>query len=204
MNQEENGIRIIEGAAELFRVYGIRDVTMDMIAGHLGVSKRTIYEKFGDKDELLFAVMQMMIRKQREKIDTILESSPNVIVAVFTLVKIGRDHAANMNPLIGSDLRKYHSKVMQRIRDKCENPDYEGGKKLLGRGIEQGLIRSDINKEIVARAFSGLGPFISDERTFPAEQFSKRDLIKDVLINYLRGVATRKGEELIKELEIEL
>ena len=45
--------RIIEGAANLFKTYGIRTVTMDSLAAHLGISKRTIYEVFSDKDELL-------------------------------------------------------------------------------------------------------------------------------------------------------
>ncbi|MBE0676126.1 MAG: helix-turn-helix transcriptional regulator, partial [Bacteroidales bacterium] len=58
---EEYDARIVAGAAELFRIYGIKAVTMDTIAAHLGISKRTIYERFHDKDELLFAVMNEMI-----------------------------------------------------------------------------------------------------------------------------------------------
>ena len=54
---EEYDARIIGGAAELFRIYGIKAVTMDMIANHLGISKRTIYERFNDKDALLYAVI---------------------------------------------------------------------------------------------------------------------------------------------------
>jgi AcrR family transcriptional regulator len=74
MNQmEEYDARIIAGAAELFRVYGIKAVTMDAIATHLGVSKRSIYERFIDKDTLLFAVMDSMFIKQREMIEKILK-----------------------------------------------------------------------------------------------------------------------------------
>ena len=72
MNQmEEYDARIIAGAAELFRTYGIRAVTMDTIAAHIGVSKRSIYERFIDKDTLLFAVMDSMIARQREMIQRI-------------------------------------------------------------------------------------------------------------------------------------
>ncbi len=58
--------RIIEKAAEMFRTYGIRAVTMDMLANDLGISKRTIYEVFKDKEELLQGVLKWMAVKQRE------------------------------------------------------------------------------------------------------------------------------------------
>ena len=102
---EEYDARIIAGAAELFRVYGIRAVTMDAIASHLGISKRSIYERFIDKDTLLFAVINSMIEKQRETMEGILAGSPDVITAIFTIIRMGRDHAATMNPLISADLR---------------------------------------------------------------------------------------------------
>ncbi len=95
---EDYDARIVSGAAELFRTYGIRAVTMDAIATHLGMSKRTIYERFRDKDELLFAVMNEMIRKQKEMLENILNSSSNVMEAIFTMLRISREHMAAMNP----------------------------------------------------------------------------------------------------------
>ena len=62
----DNRERIIEGAAELFKTYGIKSVTMDSLANHLGMSKRTIYEVFSDKDELLIGVLKRMAEKQKE------------------------------------------------------------------------------------------------------------------------------------------
>jgi AcrR family transcriptional regulator len=202
MNQsDEYDARIISGAAELFRIYGIRAVTMDTIAQHLAISKRTIYERFHDKDELLFAVLSSMIAKQKEKIESIMNSSPNVIAAFFTLVRTGRDHAAAMNPLIGSDLRKYHSSVLKRLRESCRNPDYEGAGKMLSRGMEEDLIRKDINTDIVSRCFTGLGTLAADENIFPHEKFLQNDLIKNTVINYLRGICTEKGRMLVEEME---
>jgi len=202
MNQTgEYDTRIITGAAELFRVYGIRAVTMDSIAAHLGISKRTIYERFGDKDELLYAVMNDMIRKQKEMVDNILNASSNVMEAIFTVIRIGREHMASMNPLIGSDLRKYHDAVLQRIRLDCDNPDYEGTRKILNAGIAQGLFRNDIDVEIISRAVPGLGNITGDTNRFPPEQFTQRDLIRNIIINYLRGISTARGNELIDEME---
>ncbi|MRR19239.1 TetR/AcrR family transcriptional regulator [bacterium] len=202
MNQtEEYDARIIAGAAELFRNYGIRAVTMDSIATHLGISKRTIYERFHDKDELLYAVMNDMIQKQKEMVENILNTSSNVMEAVFTVIRIGREHMSSMNPLIGSDLRKYHDSVLQRIKDNCDNPDYEGNRKMLQAGIAQGLFRDDIDIEIISRAVTGLGGIVSDTNRFPPEQFTQRDLIRNIIINYLRGISTARGNKLIDEME---
>jgi len=193
--------RIVAGAAELFRIYGIKAVTMDAIATHLGMSKRTIYERFRDKDELLFAVMKEMIRKQKEMVENILHSSSNVMEAIFTMLRISREHMASMNPLIGSDLRKYHDGVLQRIKATCDNPDHEGAKKMLKAGIEQGIFRDDIDIEIISRAVSGIGNLTGDTKTFPPEQFPQRDVIRNIMINYLRGISTAQGNSLIQELE---
>ncbi len=205
MNQtEEYELRIITGAAELFRQFGIRAVTMDMIASHLGMSKRTIYERFRDKDDLLFAVMDAMIGKRREKTDAILNSTPDVISAIFSMIQTGADHAAMMNPLIRSDINKYHSKVLRRLREKCENPDHEDAMKILETGIRQSVFRDDLNLAILSRAFSALAAMIGDEILFPPEKFLQRDLVRNVMLNFLRGISTKKGIELIDSMEHEL
>ena len=198
---EEYDARIIDGAADLFRTYGIKAVTMDMIAEYLGISKRTIYERFGDKDEMLFAVMNSMIIKQKERIDNIIESSPDIIAAVFALLNLGKDHTASMNPMIGSDLRKYHSKVLMRIKEKCDDPDYEGARKIIKKGKEQGLFRKDIDDGIVSRFFNELRTVIGDSKVFPSDEFTRHDLMKNVVVNYLRGIATDEGIKLIDKVE---
>jgi len=201
MDAVECDDRILTEAAELFRLYGIKAVTMDTLAQHLGISKRTIYEKFSDKDELLMAVMNCMMLKQREKVESILDSSPNVIAAVFTMIRIMRDHMVAMNPLIHSDLRKYHSSVLKRMKEKCDYPDYKNPEHIIVKGKEQKLFREDIDNEIVSRCFQGLGSIITDSNLFPAEMFSQRELLINVIVNYLRGISTPGGLKIINELE---
>jgi len=196
--------RIIAGAAELFRNYGIRAVTMDSIAGHLGISKRTIYERFHDKDELLYAVLVNMIEKQKAKIEKIVNESPDVLSAVFTMIKMGRDHMAAMNPIISSDLKKYHSNVLKRLKETCENPDYESAQRIFREGISQGVFRDDLDVSILSRTFSSMGKIAGDMTLFPPEKFMQRDLIKNIFVNYLRGISTPEGIKIIDSLELEI
>jgi AcrR family transcriptional regulator len=110
--------RIIEEAATLFRTYGIKTVTMDLLASNLGISKRTIYEVFGDKDELLIGVVQWMYEKQKEMMANILDESENVIVANFRMIDVMRDHFQNMSPSFLLDIKKYHHAVLFETQGK--------------------------------------------------------------------------------------
>ena len=146
----DNRIRIIEGAAELFRTYGIKSVTMDSLAGHIGMSKRTIYEVFSDKDELLIGVLNWMAEKQKELVKRVLDESENAIVAIFKLLEINRDHFQQMSPAFQADLKKFHHEVLMKKADKCEMPDYSNNLEVIEKGIKEGLYRTDVNVELVA------------------------------------------------------
>ena len=203
MNQEDCDDRIITGAAELFRVAGIKAVTMDDIAHELGISKRTIYEKYGDKDELLLAVMKCMVFRQRKMVEETISSSPNVVAAIFRMINMMREHTRSMNPVIFADLKKYHSKVLDKLKDSCELPDYKGSENIVAKGIEQGLFRDEIDVEIVSRCFQGMGQMISDVSLFPPEKYLQRDVIKSLMVNYMRGISTPAGAEIIEQFESE-
>lgn len=193
--------RIIEGAAQLFKVYGIRSVTMDLIAGNLGISKRTIYEVFADKDELLISVLQLMAEKQKTLVSHILEDSENAIHAIFRLLESSRDHFQDMSPAFLADLRKYHHDVLMKRSVKSEMPDFSNNIKVIERGIREKLFRKDINPEIVNRCLYSLGRSTLDFELYPAENFSRREVVQNILINYLRGISTTEGIELIDKFE---
>jgi AcrR family transcriptional regulator len=193
--------RITEGAAELFRAYGIRSVTMDSIATHLGMSKRTIYEVFSDKDEMLISVLKWMAAKQKELVSKILDESENSIVAIFRLLEINRDYFQDMSPVFQADLKKFHHEVLMKRADKCEMPDYRNNQQVIEKGINEKLFRQDINPDLVNRCLYFLGKSIMDHDLYPYEDFSRRDVVRNTFINYLKGISTREGLDLIARLE---
>jgi TetR/AcrR family transcriptional regulator, cholesterol catabolism regulator len=199
----DNKSRIIEGAAELFKTYGIKSVTMDSLASHLGMSKRTIYEVFSDKDELLMGVLQWMSLKQKELVERILRGSENSIVAIFRLLEINRDNFQDMSPAFQADLKKYHHDFLMKKTEKCEMPDYRNNVQVIVRGIEEKLFRKDINPDIANSCLYFLGRSIMDQDLYPFELYSRREVMKNVFINFLRGISTSKGLDLINKLEAE-
>jgi AcrR family transcriptional regulator len=198
----DNRNRIIEGAAELFRSYGIKTVTMDSLANYLGMSKRTIYEVFSDKDELLIGVMKWMSERQKDLVRKVLDESENAIVAIFTLLSINRDHFQNMSPAFQADMKRFHYEVLMKKAEKYEMPDYKNNQQLFDRGIKEKLFRNDINPDLANRCFDSLVRSVMNNDLYPFDQFSRNEVIGNVLINYLRGISTSQGLELINKLEL--
>jgi AcrR family transcriptional regulator len=198
MNIQE---RILEGAATLFKTYGIKSVTMDQLASHLGISKRTIYENFTDKDELLAGVLKMMAEKQKSLTKRIIDESENVIVAIFRILEISRNHLQDISPAFFADIKKYHNDFLYKNSGKCEMPDYRNNLQVVIKGIEDNLFRKDINPDLVNRCLYSLGKSTMDSDLYPLEQFTMRDIVKNVYISYLRGISTPEGIDLINRLE---
>jgi TetR/AcrR family transcriptional regulator, cholesterol catabolism regulator len=198
----DNRDRIIEGAAELFRSYGIKTVTMDSLANHLGMSKRTIYEVFSDKDELLIGVMKRMAERQRELVKKVLDESENAIVAIFTLLKFNRDHLQSMSPAFQADMKRFHHEALMKKAENYEIPDHKNNQQVFERGIKEKLFRKDINPDLVNRCFDFMGRSVMNNDLYPFDQYSRHEVIANVLINYLRGISTAQGLELINKLEL--
>jgi AcrR family transcriptional regulator len=195
----DNRERIIEGAAGLFRKYGIKSVTMDSLAGHLGISKRTIYENFSDKDELLKGVLKSMTEKQKDLLKRILEQSGNPIEAIFRLLEVNRDHFQGMSPVFQEDIQKFYLS-MKDIGD-CDIPDYKNHQEIIDKGIADGFFRADVDSDIANRCLYFLGRSIMDDELYPFDLFSRNEVIRNTFLNYLKGISTTKGLDLIKRLE---
>ncbi|HEX2921406.1 MAG TPA: TetR/AcrR family transcriptional regulator [Bacteroidales bacterium] len=191
--------RIVEGAAELFRKFGIKSVTMDSIASELGISKRTIYENFSDKNELLIAVLKWMTGRQKEFLRRIVEESENPIEAIFRVLEFNKDHFQGMSPVFQADLKKFFWSL--KNRDEYDLPDYRNHQEIIEKGVKDGYFRSDINPDLANRCLYYLGKSILDDEMYPFELFQRSDVVKNTFINYLKGISTEKGIELINRLE---
>jgi AcrR family transcriptional regulator len=196
--------RIIESAAKLFMTYGIKSVTMDAIANQIGMSKRTIYEIFSDKDELVLEVLKRMAHQQKDLVKKVLEDSENSIVAIFKLLEMNRDNFQSMSPAFQADLKKYHHEVLLIKADNSDMPDYRNHKEVIVKGIKEKLFRNDIDPDLANRCLYQLGRSIVDNDLYPYELFSRRDVIRNIFISYLRGISTSKGLDLIEKLETKL
>jgi AcrR family transcriptional regulator len=193
--------RIIEEAAQMFRTYGIRAVTMDMLANQMSISKRTIYEVFSDKDELLEGVIEWMAIKQKETMANIFSESENVVEAIFRMLSLMEDHFNRMSPAFLLDMKRFHNKVMQMPGGQEAIPYVSSNAEILKRGIDEGVFRNDINIDLTNKCMLEVAKISNDQQLFPPGSFNNSDVVKNFYINYLRGISTAKGLKLINQYE---
>ena len=193
--------RILEGAANLYKTYGIKAVTMDFLASQLGVSKRTIYEVFADKEAILAGVLSMMAKRKTELIQKILNESENAVVAIFRLLELSRIHFQDLSPVFQAEIKKFHHEALQK-GDNCDFSDFDFSLKVIYRGIEEGYFRTDINPDIVNRCLFSLGRNILDNELYPFDKFTRREVLMNVHLNYLKGISTKQGIDLISNLAV--
>jgi TetR/AcrR family transcriptional regulator, cholesterol catabolism regulator len=197
----DNKQRIVEEAALMFRTYGIRAVTMDMLANQLGMSKRTIYEVFKDKDELLHGVLIWMKLKQTEVMNKIFGESENVIEAIFKMLDIMSNHFHNMSPAFQMDMKRFHNNLMKNPGSNADLPYYNINAEILIRGIKEGVFREDIDIDITNRCLFEVAKMSNDNSVFPPDDFVNKDVIGTFYINFLRGISTQKGLDLINHYD---
>ncbi len=193
--------KILVQSAEMFIRSGIKAITMDDITRETGVSKRTIYENFKDKDDLLLACLNFMDESHKIKTEEILKESNNTIDMVFGLIKEGIKILKTVNPLFFTDLKKYHYGVWKKTYSINYKKHLSQTITLLNKGVIDDLFRKNIDIEVVAILLHEQLRILSDENIFPSDKFSKLVVFENIIINFIRGIATKKGLEIIERYQ---
>ena len=187
--------KILNGAVELFMRYGVRSISMDDIARHLSVSKKTLYQYFEDKDELvtLASVSQIEISKKQYEDLTVSAKS-----AIDELAKISvclRKDMTEMNPALLFDLQKYHPKAWAAWLSHKYNFIRESVVKNIKQGIEEGYYRADVNPDVMAAVRIEQIPLAFDPKIFPADKFNLAEVQLQMFDHFVYGLCTEKGKK---------
>lgn len=191
--------RIANKAHELFMRYGIRSVSMDEVANHLGMSKKTIYQFYADKDALVEDVIDLQINANQSECNMHKLKSENAIHEIFMAVDMMLEVLTNINPNVIFDLEKYHPKAFKKHTEFKNKFLYTIIKQNLDQGKEQGLYREDINSDILARFRLASTFLIFNPELFPHGKHSISAIINEMTDNFLYGLATNKGQKLIEK-----
>lgn len=189
--------RIRQKADELFRKYGIRSVTMDEIATQLGMSKKTIYQYYADKDQLVDAVAIDEIHYSQECCLKDAEASANAIEEIFRVMEFVEVMFRSMNPSMLHDLEKYHPLGYKKFLEHKNKFLFEMIKRNIERGISEELYRPEIDVEIMARFRIESMMLLFKPELFPTSKFNLVKLHQEILEHFLYGLATMKGYKLI-------
>ncbi|HEY4150230.1 MAG TPA: TetR/AcrR family transcriptional regulator [Chitinophagaceae bacterium] len=195
--------RIQVKAQELFMQYGIRSVSMDDIATQLGMSKKTIYQYFSDKDELVDAVLDGEIHEMQGNCKDCSAHAVDAIHEMFLTLDHVEEQLRHINPIVLYDLEKFHFKTFQKFQLHKQKFLYDIIKHNIEWGMQEELYRPDLQVDTMAkfRLESIMIPF--NITVFPPSRYNVADVTREIIEHFVYGLATPKGYKLIQKYKHE-
>lgn len=193
--------KILIKAAEMYLSLGFKSVTMDDIAAEMGISKKTIYQYYENKSDLILDAALFLFEAINSGIDQIFGLNLNPIEELFEIKNfiLNRLNDEKNSPMY--QLQKFYPKVYDLLRQKQFEKMDSCVLQNIERGVQLGLYRKSIDKEFVARIyFSGMIA-IKDKDLFPAEKFKDSELVEKYLEYHLRSISTPEGIKILEQLQ---
>ena len=172
---------------------------MDDIAKHLGMSKKTIYLHFKDKDELVYILIKNRMETQVCIMDEGSSQAANALDEVFIAVTQMQSMLSNLNPMLFYDMQKYHPSAWIVFKTFRESNLYKVIWHNLERGIEEGYYRKEINLEIITRMRIEQIDIAFSHNLFPSNKYSVFKVMNELTEHYLYGICTLKGHRLVNK-----
>jgi AcrR family transcriptional regulator len=190
---------ILTKAGELFMRYGIKSVSMDDLAREIGISKKTIYTFFKDKNILVETVVSSKMSSLECDCGELMKNCENAIQELFSFINMVSENMNNIHPSVFYDLQKYHSSA-QNLIDRHENeyvlPIFV---KNIERGRKEKLYREDFDSSIVAQIYVTVNDSIFKRAIKGQNDLTMKQIFAESLRFILFGMATFEGKEYIRK-----
>lgn len=191
---------IISESDKLFCQFGFKSVTMDDIARHLGMSKRTIYTHFSDKNEIVNIVIEIKLNSQKCLIRANVDTAENAVHEVFFAVTNMKELLSNMNPTLFYDLQKYHPQAWIYFKEFREKHLYSTIYDNLIRGMKEGYYREDIKPDILTQMrLEQIDLIFNNSSEYTIGKYGIAQVMAELTEHFLYGICTLKGHKLINK-----
>ena len=191
---------VIKRAAEMIADLGVKSLRVDDLAHDLGISKRTLYEMFGEKEELLYYSIKQLLQCEASEIENTILASQSGIPALFEVFDAMMARGA-MRKRVMENLAKFYPELYERIM--TENRDYGLAmlRAKLNTLVKEGLISEmvDIDLSITMFYYTSMGLMRRHGRLVLPNGVTEQDAFRYTIVNFFRGIATLKGVEQIDE-----
>lgn len=181
--------RIIDQAMQMFATQGIKSVRMDDIAQHLGVSKRTLYELFGDKEGLLYLAMERYFQRDRQRWTELTANARNVLEAMFMVLAQVMDN-----------LKKFYPAVHDKLTREGMEKNRRSLRGMLDQGIVDGLFVDNINIDLaISVLYYTASALVARKELMLPAGMTEREAFVQIISNFFRGISTAKGLRMIDD-----
>lgn len=189
--------RIIDGAMQMFVRQGIKSVRMDDIAQELGISKRTLYEQFGDKEELLYlslkrhlSIVNDSVAEKAREGSNLLES---ILIGFFEMTQY-----SETNSRIAGNVRKFYPSVHERLHRELGQEGTARFRNAIAGCVQKGLLDDKANIELaITMLYYMAAGIVARKDVIMPEGVSVREAFISVVILFFRGISTTEGLRII-------
>ncbi len=192
--------KIILKALNLFLSLGFKSVTMDDLAQSMSISKKTIYQFFKNKNQLISSCTESIQKQLVETFKEIRKNADNPIVELFEMKKEAMKILGNTEASPQFQLQKFYPEIYEEIKNREFNLFKDNIQESLKRGIKSEYFRKEINIDFVTRIYLNGMRGVRDINLFPLNEFKVDEVIEDFIEYHLRAISTKKGLSLLNKI----
>lgn len=196
MKNENTTERIVRHASEMFAEHGCKLSTMDEIASSMGMSKRTLYEHFADKDALVAACISDFYEQGAAEAERMVSGDEDILTALLAYTHTLSRAMMQLRFNFFVEVKKYFPQVFASTVVKFRQQQVDNTRRMVQRGKQDGLFMQHINEELAAELISGVCRSIFTG-SFDTRFGEKHLMVGHLVFYYMRGIATSKGLELL-------
>lgn len=186
---------IASHALTMFKTQGIKAVRMDDVAKSLKISKRTLYEQFTDKEQLLLECVKLNARNKQQIYESYMEKAEGLMEIMCFFIKHGLEEFSRYSPDFFMDVLKYKS--VRDYLDQKQESDRSLQEEFLKQAIEEGLIVSNVNFKLLSRMNKAALDNLIRDKVY--EQYPLQEIFRNFILVFLRGILTAKGQEELEQ-----
>lgn len=187
--------KILEIASEQFSLYGVRTITMEDIARLAGISKKTIYQEFKHKKELVKEAFSMTLIHDQQRLNEIMEVEDGVIEHLLYTSKMVRERLATLNPMVLLEIQKYFPEVWEMFTEFKEKVIVTDIVNVIEKGKRLGYFRPEINAKILAIMRVNQITAAMNPANFDKDVENIVTLHMAMMDHFLHGIFTEKGRQ---------
>lgn len=200
MTQRE---KIVDHVSQMILSLGVKSVRMDDVANSLGMSKRTLYEMFADKEELLFESIVYLMECRQQNLSEQMRGCDNMLEVLLYSVRIftSTTNIDDTAKRLTTNLRKFYPTVLERVQRVHTEKGLAGLQYALDRCLAEGYLDPNVDVELMAQLFfSSTGIFMTDNNVVLPEGITRDEAFGAMVVNFLRGLSTVKGLQVIDDI----
>lgn len=185
--------KILSVSIELFRQYGFKAITMDDIARRAGISKKTLYQHFANKQEIVNESVLWYKKAMTENCDVMIHDSENAVEAMVRMLAYMDTMYKQINPMAMFEMQRYFPEAYETFREQLQAKDVGMIRENIQRGIEEELYRNDVNADIMARYRLEISLMILQPNLMVNSRNDLLTVTMEIGEHFLYGIMTAKG-----------